>query len=192
MRKSRDAASETRRKIVKTAARQFRKHGFGGIGVADVMAKSGLTHGGFYKHFASKNALVTEACEWALAASRNELAALAEAAPPGQGLDAIVCAYLSMEHRDHAERGCVISALAAEAVRLDAPTKKAFSEGQEAQVSLIAALLPGTKDDAMQSAGAILAIMVGALTISRTIDDRELAEKFLQSVRTAALKLCRT
>src|SRR5215475_9034140 len=86
LRQSREVAAKTRGKIIKVAAGQFRKYGIGGVGVADVMAKAGLTHGGFYKHFASKDALAAEACKWALAASRNELAAIAIAAPPGAGL----------------------------------------------------------------------------------------------------------
>jgi TetR/AcrR family transcriptional repressor of nem operon len=110
LRRSREAAAETRQKITGVAARQFRKRGIGGIGIADVMDKAGLAHGGSYKHFKSKDVLAAEACGWALAATRNELAA---AAPKGQGLEAIVDIYLSTAHRDQLDRGCIIAALAA-------------------------------------------------------------------------------
>jgi TetR/AcrR family transcriptional repressor of nem operon len=188
MKRSREATAETRRTIIQAAARQFRKRGFGGIGVADVMAQAGLTHGGFYKHFASKNALAAEACNWALEVSTNQLASIAAATPPGQGLRAIVHDYLSMEHRDHAEKGCVIAALAADAARLDVPTKRAFAKGQDALVSLIAAQLPASNADPIPAAKAILSTMVGALLMSRTIDDRKQAESFLQSARDALLQ----
>jgi TetR/AcrR family transcriptional repressor of nem operon len=180
LRQSREAAAETRRKIIKVAARQFRRHGIGGISVADVMAKAGLTHGGFYKHFASKDALAAEACEWALAASKEELASIATAAPPGQGLRTIVEAYLSMAHRDHPDRGCVVAALAAEAARLDQSISNVVAEGYEALASLIASHLKAhPQEDPAQRARAIVASMVGALMISRTIGDRQLAETVL-------------
>ena len=188
MRQSREVAAETRQKIIKTAARQFRRHGIGGISVADVMAKAGLTHGGFYKHFASKEALAAEACQWALAASREELASVAAAARPGQGLRAIVETYLSLAHRDHPDRGCVIAALAAEAARLDRSTSAVVAEGYEALAALIASHLETTpQEDRAQRARAIVATMVGALTISRTIADRAQAEAVLASARERIL-----
>jgi TetR/AcrR family transcriptional repressor of nem operon len=188
LRQSREVAAETRQKIVKVAARQFRRHGIGGISVADVMAKAGLTHGGFYKHFASKDALAAEACKCALATSREELASIAAAAPPGQGLRAIVEAYLSMPHRDHPDRGCVIAALAAEAGRLDTPLSNVVAEGYEALAALIASELKvRPQEDAAQRARAIIASMVGALMISRAIRDRGLANKVLRAARQRIL-----
>lgn len=188
LRRSREAAAETRRKIVKVAARQFRKHGIGGIGIADLMAKAGLTHGGFYKHFASKDVLAAEACAWALAATRSELASRAAAAAPGRGLEAIVDAYLSMTHRDQHERGCVIAALSAETARLGPLARGTMAEGYEALASLVAAhLKEPAKPETMQRARAIVSTMAGALAISRNLADREAAEKVLQAARAAAL-----
>lgn len=188
MRQSRQDAARTRQRIVKTAARQFRKHGIDGISVADVMAKAGLTHGGFYKHFASKQALATEALRWALAAGREDLAAVAEAAPRGKRLKALVEAYLSMAHRDSTEQGCAIAALSSGAARLDMPARQAINEGFEALATLVATQFAGSNDrSSLERARVLLATMVGALTISRTIDDRKLAEELLRSTRDAVL-----
>src|SRR5262245_45873780 len=189
LRRSREDAARTREKIVRTASRQFRKHGIGGIGIADVMAKAGLTHGGFYKHFASKQELAAEACRWALAATRQELAARAAAAPQGGGLRAIVEAYLSMEHRDNPERGCIIAALAGEIARLDATSRHVIGEGFEALAVLVAGHrgAAGADSVGLERARVSVTTMVGALTISRTIADRDLAEKVLQSARDALL-----
>jgi TetR/AcrR family transcriptional repressor of nem operon len=103
-------------------------------------------------------------------------------------LKAIVDAYLTMEHRDRAELGCVIAALAAEATRLDAPTRGAIAEGFEALAALIAAQLPGPQDEALRSARAIVATLVGALTIARAVADRDLAQSLLRSARDAVLR----
>src|SRR6202171_634726 len=111
LRQSREVARATRQKIVKAAARAFRKQGFAGIGIADLMARSGLTHGGFYKHFASKDALAAEACSSALEASRQALIDAMASAPKGRRLEAILNSYLSIVHRDHPGHGCAIAAL---------------------------------------------------------------------------------
>lgn len=188
MRRSREAAAETRRRIVKVAARQFRQHGIGGIAIADVMAKAGLTHGGFYKHFASKDVLAAEACAWALAATRSELATRAAAAAPGQGLEAIVAAYLSMTHRDRHDRGCIMAALAAETARLGPLARDTVAEGYEALAALVAThLKEPSKPQTMQHARAIVSTMVGAMVISRNLADREAAERVLQAAREAVL-----
>jgi TetR/AcrR family transcriptional repressor of nem operon len=188
LRQSREAAAETRERIIKVAARQFRKHGIGGISVADVMAKAGLTHGGFYKHFRSKDELAAEACRRALAAARDELATAAMAAPKGRGLEAILDIYLSMNHRDHPERGCIIAALAGETARLGPPTREAVAEGIEALAALIASQVDaGREISRLQRARGILSTMVGALTLARNVSDREAADAALRSARAAAL-----
>src|SRR5271163_4233730 len=100
MRYPKDHKVKTRRRIVETAARAFREHGLEGVGVADLMAQAGLTHGGFYAHFASKDALVEAACRHGIATTVETLDFRARNAPPGDGLRAIVRAYLSRAHRD--------------------------------------------------------------------------------------------
>ena len=188
MRHSRAETAETRQRIVQTAARQFRKHGFSGIGIADIMAQAGLTHGGFYKHFDSKEALAAEACSWALAASREGMAKVVADAPPGEGLRAVVDWYLSMLHRDNAERGCVIAALASEAARLDSETRDSIATGFQALAEVIATLLDGSASDVARESRMIVATMIGTLMAARTIDDRAIVEELLQDARELILR----
>lgn len=188
MRRSSAEAAETRDKIVQTASRLFRQKGINGIGVAELMQQAGLTHGGFYKHFSSKSALVAEACHRALGQGRERLAAAADQAAPDAVLVAIVDSYLSTRHRDHPEHGCAIAALAAEAIREGGEAKEAMASGVQALIELIARHLPGTDPDAAeQRAAAVVAAMVGALTLSRTIADPALSEAVLRNTRELIL-----
>ncbi len=189
MRRSREEAAETRAKILKVAGRQFRKHGIAGIGVADIMAKAELTHGGFYKHFASKEALAAEAFRSALDQRRQELADLVAAAPKGKGLAAIVDAYLSPLHRDHVERGCAIAALLSEAPRQGEEVRGAIANSYEALASLVGAQLPGRLSEAkrIETGRAIVAQMLGALAAARLVSDRDVALAILANVRDAIL-----
>lgn len=185
MRRSREEAAETRARILKVAGRQFRKHGIAGVGVADIMAKAELTHGGFYKHFASKEALAAEACRLALGRRRQELTDLAEAAPQGRGLEAILDTYLSPLHRDHVERGCVIAALVSEAPRQTAEVHHAIADGYEALARLVAAQLSSRVSERkrLDMGRGIVAQMLGALAAARLVSDREEAAAILASVR---------
>lgn len=185
MRRSKADAAATRESIVKTASRLFRQKGINGIGVADLMQHAGLTHGGFYKHFESKQALVAEACERALRHSRESLAAAAAAAPPGEQLAAIVDAYLTPQHCAHPEYGCAIAALGAEASREAGPAREAMAAGTQALVGLIAEQLDG--DNREQRAAGIVAAMVGALTLARTLDDPAQSAAVLHSTRELIL-----
>jgi TetR/AcrR family transcriptional repressor of nem operon len=188
MRQTREVAQATRRKIVKVAARAFRKRGIGGVGIADVMAKAGLTHGGFYKHFSSKEALAAEACASALDGSRQALLDVLAPLPAPARLGAILESYLSLAHRDHPGHGCAIAALAAEAGRLDGAIRGALAEGFERLVALMAAhMRPGPQADVEQRARAAVACMVGALVVARAIPDRPAAEQVLQAARQQIL-----
>jgi TetR/AcrR family transcriptional repressor of nem operon len=188
MRQSREVAEETRRRIVRTAARRFRRRGIDGTGIADLMKDAGLTHGGFYKHFESKDALAGEACRVALAATRDELAAALATAPAGQRIEAVVDSYLSMLHRDHPGHGCAIAALGAEVARADGPARTAMIEGHERLVTLLAGLIEGRSlAQARRMALAAVSVMVGALTIARLMKDRDAAADVLGAARHAAL-----
>lgn len=189
MRRSREAAAETRVRILKVAGRQFRKHGIAGVGVADIMAKAELTHGGFYKHFASKEALAAEACRLALERRREELAALVRTAPKGQGLAVILDTYLSPLHRDHVERGCVIAALISEAPRQGEEVRRAIAGGYEALARLVSAqLTPRLSEEKRgERARGIVAQMLGAIAAARLVEDREEAAAILADVRNAIL-----
>lgn len=188
MRQSREVAEETRRRIVRTAAEQFRRHGIAGIGIADVMKEAGLTHGGFYKHFPSKEALAGEATDWAMAATRDELMKAVQTAPKGRGLEALVRNYLSMAHRDSPERGCSIAALGVEAARADGPARDALVAGYQRLVARVADLIEGCPPaETNRLASSIVSTMVGALSLSRLLEDRAAAEDVLRAATKSIL-----
>src|SRR5262249_55163595 len=125
MRKSKQETALTRARIVKAAASEFRQHGIVATGLADLMSAAGLTHGGFYRHFASKDQLVAEARPAALAATTDKFAATASREPGRRGLEAVVCKYLSTVHRDNRREGCPLAALGSELARADTQTRNA-------------------------------------------------------------------
>lgn len=182
MRVSRAEAAQNRERIIAVAAKLFRERGFDGIGVAELMKSAGLTHGGFYGHFASKEDLMAKACIQAMAGS---LAALHEAAKAGgpDGLTAVASAYLSPKHRDSPGEGCALAALGAEAARHDSPVRGAFTSGVRSVVEILSRLVPRkSKRAKRERALAIFASMVGALVLARAVDDAELSEEVLQAV----------
>jgi TetR/AcrR family transcriptional repressor of nem operon len=182
MRVSRVEAAQNRERIIEVAARLFRERGFDGIGVADLMKSAGLTHGGFYGHFASKEDLMAQACGRALEGS---LATLHQVAEDGgeNALSAIASAYLSPAHRDRPGEGCVLAALGAEAARHGSPVRGAFTRGVRSAVDMLTRLVPGkSKCAKRERALATYASLIGALVLSRAVDDPELSEEVLQSV----------
>jgi TetR/AcrR family transcriptional regulator, transcriptional repressor for nem operon len=187
MRRSREEAAETQRRIIAVASQQFKKHGIEGIGIVDLMAKAGLTHGGFYKHFDSKADLVAEVCRQATTHVA-QLVAAAKAAP-GEELAAIVGSYLTSSHRDDPEHGCTIAALGAEISRQDRHARDALTEAYEQLVRLVAEhLRVRSAHEARSRAIAIVAAMVGALVAARAVADRRLSEEILQSARAQIIK----
>lgn len=173
------AASHDR--IVRIAAERFREAGVGGLGVAELMQEAGLTHGGFYRHFGSRDDLVAEALEEALAQSR---ATVTAARAAGAGYAEIVADYLSPQHRDAPGSGCAVAALAAEAGRLQDKPRAAFTRHIEASAEGFLALLRETNPAATR-ADALLAItaMAGAVAIARGVSDPALSDEILQGVR---------
>jgi TetR/AcrR family transcriptional repressor of nem operon len=173
MRKSREEAAETRKRIVKAAACEFRAKGIVPTGLTDLMQAAGLTHGGFYKHFESKVQLVAEACADAM----EEMIGRMEAQPTFR---AAVAAYLSAEHRDHPASGCPLSAIGSELARTDAGTRDAATAGFERLVDLLAARSHGK--NARRRALVAGATLIGALTMSRIVSDPELSGEILSEV----------
>jgi TetR/AcrR family transcriptional regulator, transcriptional repressor for nem operon len=184
MRYAKGHKDATRKHIVRIASERFRRDGIEAVGVAGLMAGAGLTHGGFYSHFSSKEELVCAANADALRRSRAELAE----AGARDGLAGIVRAYMKPVHRDRPERGCAFAALAAEIARHSKATRSVLTEEFEAHVALIAAHLP--RED-RQSAIAILAVMMGALQLARAVADKPLSDQILASGERAALTLAR-
>jgi TetR/AcrR family transcriptional repressor of nem operon len=176
MRKSREEAAQTRKRIVTAASEEFRKNGIVATGLTELMRAAGLTHGGFYKHFESKDQLVAEAC--ADAVETAICARLAAAASQGAGAAA---AYLSTGHRDDPATGCPLSAIGSELARNDEKTRAAATAGFLKLVEIMSGqfgkLPPAT---ARRRALVAVATMIGALTMSRIVTDPKLSAEILK------------
>jgi TetR/AcrR family transcriptional repressor of nem operon len=168
MRSSREAAAGNRERIVAVAAKLFRERGIAAVGVAEVMSGAGMTHGGFYKHFESKDALVDEACRHSFAEPGGGLRAAAEAAPEGKELKAIVDRYVSRRHRDNPGSGCAVAALGGEVGNRESPARAALAAGRERLIALVARYMTG--ENVKDRASAFVATMVGALISARLAD----------------------
>ncbi|MDB5515803.1 MAG: TetR family transcriptional regulator [Tardiphaga sp.] len=188
MRYSREHKLETHARIVKKASVRLREKGAHGIGVADLMKDAGLTHGGFYAHFDSREALVVEAFAYAMDRSTERWRRLGEQTPPEKRLSAIVDAYLSPVHRDDPGHGCAVPALGAEIARESPKTRKAFSAKLEQLVDVIAAQIPDVpRKAARKQALAALATMMGTVVLARVAGNGEFSDEILAAGRDAAL-----
>ena len=176
MKVTREQAAANRDRIVEAASTLFRKHGFDGIGVDDIMKAAGLTHGGFYGHFASKEDLAAQAC----AHARRDPWASWMDAPPEQRLEGIVRGYLTPRHRDDRANGCLFAALGSDIVRQPRAVRRAFTERFRSKIDVLRRLVPGrSAASRREKALAIMAGLVGALTLSRAVDDPALSEEIL-------------
>jgi TetR/AcrR family transcriptional repressor of nem operon len=182
MKVSKQQAAEHRARIVTAAKRLFREHGPERVSVAQVTAEAGLTHGAFYGHFASKDALFVEACD---AAFDGAVALVQRPGPDGRpDLRAYVDRYLSQEHVRRRADGCTVAALAGEAAREGPAVRRAFGRGIERLVAAVAGLLPGATERARRAdAIAATASLVGAIVMARAVDDPALAQEILDAVR---------
>lgn len=189
MRVSREQAAENREKILITAARLFREKGFDGIGVADLMKEAGLTHGGFYGHFDSKEDLMAQACERAV----DELLQAGEArshASKNEPYVAFLKNYLSLTHRDQPGAGCLMAALGAEAARQNQKVRNAFTASAKRLLSALMEIIPATnKKKARENALITLSMLVGAQTIARAINDEEISQEVLALVLKRAKEI---
>jgi TetR/AcrR family transcriptional regulator, transcriptional repressor for nem operon len=174
MRKSREEAAETRKSIVRAAAREFREKGIVATGLADLMKAAGLTHGGFYKHFASKDQLVAEATVAAMDSIIEELAA-------HPTVNSAVAGYLSTSHRDNPAFGCPLAALGGELARSDKEARAAATAGFLRLVDILARKT-GAADVRRQALVATVT-MIGAVTISRLVSDPNLSAEILDAAR---------
>jgi len=191
MRRSVEDKAETRRQIVRTAGRMIRGHGIAETGITDVMAEAGLTHGGFYRHFASKDELAAAAVESSFAHMRARLEQITAKAPPGKKLAALIETYLTEAHRDQPQHGCVMASVGMEAQRAGGVIRAAYEDGIAKLLALFTAQIEATtrqqRDDCAQ---AVLSVMVGGLLLARALRHDEVASKrALKNARTAALKL---
>ncbi len=170
MRRSREESARTRRSAVDAASQLFRERGIESVSVGDVMSQLGMTGGGFYRHFESKEALAAEACTAAFAGS-----GLAQ--EPARSPGTMLRRYLSKAHRDAPAAGCPMPALASDMARQPVAVRRAYTEGVRDAIARIERLAPGAE------ARALLASMVGALAIARAVDDEELSAAMLRDTQ---------
>jgi TetR/AcrR family transcriptional repressor of nem operon len=184
MKKSKVETAETRRRIVKTAAREFRRNGIHGTGLNELMAAAGLTHGGFYRHFDSKDQLVAEACA---AVMESGVGLTEDATCQGggkSGFEAIAETYLSTDHRDNRSEGCAFAALGSELARADDDTRAAASAGFLKLVDVVAKQYRRTKPQTAKGRAMFaVSAMIGALTVSRIVTDPALSTAILEQTK---------
>src|SRR5947199_3403649 len=174
----------THERIVEAAARAIRRSGYSGTGVADIMKDAGLTHGGFYAHFPSREAMLAEAADRAGAEGVAAVARVAAAVPPQQALQAMMRAYLSKEHIEGVETGCAVAALGSEMPRQAPEVRRAATRRIKEMIDLVARQSPDWgQPGAHQHALVTVATMVGALVLARAVDDPQLSD----ALREAAL-----
>jgi TetR/AcrR family transcriptional repressor of nem operon len=181
VRVSRIQAAENRETVINVASRLFRERGFDGIGLKDLMKGAGLTQGAFYKQFASKNDLVAQASRRALESAFTRWSA-AVAAEPEDPIGAVMAFYLSMGHREEKMDGCPLVALGSDAARQGSEVKASFEAGIKAHLEVLGRMVAAMDGKEPKSkAMAILSTMVGAVTLSRVINDPDLAQAFLDA-----------
>jgi len=175
----------THERIVDAAARAIRRSGYNGTGVADIMRDAGLTHGGFYAHFGSREAMLAEAADRAGSESVALMERIAAAVPPEQALPAMLKAYLSKAHVESVENGCVTAALGSEMPRQAPAVRRVATRRIKEMIDLVARQSPDWgQPGAHERALATVATMVGTLVLARAVDDPKLSD----ALRKAALK----
>jgi TetR/AcrR family transcriptional regulator, transcriptional repressor for nem operon len=176
---------ETHQKVLKIAAAQLREKGPDRIAVAEVMKAAGLTHGGFYAHFKSKDAFLVETLETAFGQAKRRWARRLEGLPPRHALATFIDYHLSASHRDNPANGCAITALTSDLPRQAPKFRAAFETGVKSLAGSLAGWMANAGvPDAERLAPSILSAMAGAVALSRTISDAELSEELLFSART--------
>ncbi len=188
MRYSREHKQETHDRIVRKASVRLREKGAHGIGVADLMKEAGLTHGGFYAHFDSREALVIEAFAYAMDRSMEHWRKITGEVAPEKRLALVADAYLSALHRDDPGHGCSIPALGAEIARESPKTRKAFAGKLDEMIEMMADYIPGVpRKAARKQAIATLATMAGTVLLARVAGSGDLSDEVLKAGRDAAL-----
>lgn len=189
MRYSREHKQETHDRIVKKASVRLREKGAHGIGVADLMKEAGLTHGGFYAHFDSREALVIEAFAYAMDRSMEHWKKLSEQTAPEKRLQLMAETYLSPTHRDDPGHGCSIPTLGADIARESPKARKAFAAKLDQMIDMMADHVAGVpRKAARRQAIATLATMAGTLLMARIAGSGELSDEVLKAGRDVAVE----
>jgi len=184
MRYPSEQKAETRAKIIGMAARSFREHGSEGNGIGSVMKELGLTKGGFYRHFDSKDDLFAESAGYVFETRAAEMLAWAEAAPKGEGLRVIIEKYLSHEHLQTPGSGCLFFTLGPELARQPKAVRKRINRSIAAYRDRLLAVIPGkTRDEKLKTFGILFPSMSGVMTVARAIEDADTRERMLAEAR---------
>jgi TetR/AcrR family transcriptional repressor of nem operon len=189
MRVSKEKAAQNRERILTSAARLFREHGIAATGVDSITEDAGLTHGGLYSQFGSKEAIAAEAIRFALARSKRVWRRALERNPGKRALPAIVEGYLSRAHRDAPGNGCVVAALGTDIARQPRRVRQAFTREIKDDLEFLSRLMPD--DDHTRSyedAIVAFASMAGALILARAVNDEELSDLILKSTARRVIK----
>jgi TetR/AcrR family transcriptional regulator, transcriptional repressor for nem operon len=189
MRYNEEHKASTRAGIVQAASREFRRKGASAVSVGDVMEAEGLTHGGFYRHFKNKDALLVEAVGTALSDVSSQLRKMLADLPSNQALERLITFYLSVEHMRHPERGCAFAALGAELARCPKRCRAPIASALERYRSELQSLLPGlTEVERKASFDVLFPSMAGCLTAARAQVDPERQREMLEQARDFFIK----
>jgi TetR/AcrR family transcriptional regulator, transcriptional repressor for nem operon len=183
MRQSREAKAESHEAILAEAARLFRERGIAQTSVAEIMQAAALTHGGFYRHFASKDELAAAALAAIFAGIVGELETVSERESPRAAVEEYVATYLSDDHVRRPGLGCPIPALGTEAGRLGGTIAGAAAAGIAKVIDALASRLPGPKQTARARAAQLLATLVGAIVIARATEGEAIGREVLTACR---------
>ena len=182
MRYSTEHKQETRERIVRTASRQFRRRGGKGVGIAELMSKLDLTHGGFYKHFNSKEELLVEAIAKAFDETETRFNEAVSKAKPGTELKTLIENYLSLEHCSNSADGCPMAALASEISRFPRAVRAEIDRAIKRRVKRVAGLLPGaTEKERERNCMALLSGLIGTVSVARAVVDPEVRKAVLDA-----------
>ena len=189
MRYEADHKEQTHRRILESASRQFRAEGMNGPGVAKVMKASGLTVGGFYKHFKSRDDLIVEAVEESVREIREQLIDWAKQSKPGEAWKELVKRYLSTDHCDHPEVGCPMAALAPDIARTRPPVRKRIRASMEKYRKQLLEFMPGANAaEREKNFTLIFTALVGAIAVARTMSTGEERQRVLTLARNHLLE----
>ncbi|WP_157221128.1 TetR/AcrR family transcriptional regulator [Flavisphingomonas formosensis] len=186
MRYDSEHKARTRGRVLGEAAQAIRVGGIAGVSVAEVMGRAGLTHGGFYAHFKSKDDLIAEAIQYMFEERYARYFEQIDKQDPSGALGGFIDSYLSMRHRDAPDRGCPIPSLSPEATRMPEAARTRFVAGITRLIEVLSGLVDRLGiGDAETVASSVLAELVGAMALARTVEDRDRAERLLDASRNA-------
>jgi len=189
MRYSAEHKQETRERILRSASRHFRQRGGEGVGIADLMSKLKLTHGGFYKHFDSKEELLAEAIAKAFEDVEQRFAETVNKAKPGTELKTLIENYLSVEHCANPAEGCPMAALASEIGRLPPKARTQIDQAIKRRVKRVSRLMPGaTEKEREKKTMALLSGLIGTISVARALGDWEARKTVLEASKDFYIK----